>query len=117
MSMKPRPPLSPIEWQVMASVWSLGEADALRVSNLLRERRRNCPPKTAGVYLARLEDKGYLRSEPTQESAGRGRPAHVYFPLVSREKALAAQLERFLDEHPLQDGEVQILQDLLRERA
>lgn len=105
--------LSAREWQFMTAVWLLKEADAARVSALLRERYgRFYPPKTAGIFLARLVRKGLLqhRSVPP---IGPGRPAHVYFPAVTREDALRRQFQRFVEDYGIGVADMGTLQTLV----
>src|SRR5215210_6329597 len=98
--MKTLVPLSPTEWRLMRCVWDLGEATPPQVADHLRTKlREELSPKTVGIFLARLEEKGYLRSFPGPTSAVRGRPAHVYTPLVTHEDSLRHQLQKFLDDH------------------
>lgn len=83
----------------MSAVWELGTADAKEVSALLQRRHgRAYPPKTAGIFLARLVEKGFLRRAATVQ-ARPGRPAHVYFPSVERADALRRQIQKFLADY------------------
>src|SRR5215210_873609 len=98
--MKTLIPLSPTEWRLMRCVWDLREATPPQVADHLRTKLgEELSPKTVGIFLARLEEKGYLRSSPGPASAVRGRPAHVYSPLVLLEDSLRRQVQKFLDEH------------------
>lgn len=105
--------LSGREWQFMSAVWLLHEADAVQVSTLIRERYgRAYPPKTAGIFLARLAQKGFLRRRVVVP-VGPGRPAHVYFPSVTREDALRRQFRRFLSDYAIEAPDLETLQTLL----
>jgi predicted transcriptional regulator len=97
-------PLSPAEWRLMSSVWALRVANPPQVSEYFRALGEELSPKTAGILLARLEEKGYLRSEPGPPLAGRGRPPHFYTAVVTREESLRRLLEKFLKDHRLTDG-------------
>lgn len=87
----------------MRSIWDLGEANPPDVAEHLRCRygRGDLGPKTVGILLRRLVTKGFLHSTP--KAVLRGRPPHVYFPLVSEQDALQLQLEKFLQDHKIDD--------------
>lgn len=107
-------PLSPTEWRLMACIWDLQAATPPQVAERLRTKLgEEVTPKTAGIFLARLEEKGYLRSAPGPTLAVRGRPAHLYSPLVTRQDALRRQLLKFLDDHLIEDEDVTLLETLL----
>jgi predicted transcriptional regulator len=72
--------------------------------------------KTVGIFLARLEEKGYLRSAPETALVGRGRPPHVYQALVTREESLHWQLEKFLEDHRIDQDILPFLETLLSHR-
>jgi predicted transcriptional regulator len=97
-------PLGPTEWLLMRCIWDLGAANPSEVSEHVKRRygRPGLLPSTVGILLARLVEKGYLRSSrgPVQ-IVGRGRPPHVYTPAIPFDTALRVQVERFLDEHQL----------------
>jgi predicted transcriptional regulator len=91
-------PLAPTEWLLMRCVWDLGEANPLEVAEHLTHRYcRDFEAKTVGILLARLVRKGYLRFTPGL--VVRGRPPHVYSPLVTPEAAMRRQVEQFLEDH------------------
>lgn len=97
----------------MCAVWLLQEADALQVSTLLRERySRVYPTKTAGIFLARLARKGFL-DHRTVNPVGPGRPAHVYFPAVTKDDALRRQFQKFLSDYALEAPDLETLEALL----
>jgi predicted transcriptional regulator len=103
--MKTLVPLSPTEWRLMRCVWDLRQATPPQVADHLRTKLgEELSPKTVGIFLARLEEKGYLRSSPGPTSAVRGRPAHVYSPSVAHEDSLRRQLQKFLDDHLIDKG-------------
>jgi predicted transcriptional regulator len=102
MSPKKSLALTPSEWRLMRCVWDLRAADPPQVAEHLRSTFGDeVSPKTVGIFLARLEKKGYLRSSP--RTAARGRPPHVYVPLVAYEDALRQQLEKFLEDHSIDE--------------
>jgi len=90
--------ISPTEFVLMRCIWDLGAANAQQASEHLAQHygRTNFPltPSTIGIFLARLVKKGYLRSSPGL--VGRGRPPHVYVPIVTFEDAFRLQIERFI---------------------
>lgn len=118
MTLKTLPPLSPTEWRLMSCVWDLRSANPPQVAEHLRTKLgEDLSPKTAGIFLARLEEKGYLRSAPETTPAGRGRPAHIYQPVVTREESLQWQLEKFLEDHLVDaEGLPALLDTLLSHR-
>ncbi len=102
---------------MMSAVWELKEADALEVSRFIsRNLGRTYPSKTAGVLLSRLAQKGYL-CFTTPHSAGRGRPAHIYSPAVSREAALVVQFSRFLSDYRIEAEDFRTLGSLLTQQS
>lgn len=112
-----QPSLSPTEWQMMSAVWELKEADALEVSRLLsRKWGRTYPSKTVGILLSRLTQKGYLRFT-APSSAGRGRPAHIYSPAISRDAALVVQFTRFLSDYLIVEEDFRTLRTLLTQKS
>lgn len=93
-------PLSPTEWRLMRCIWDLQEANPPQVAEYLCTKLgEELSPKTVGIFLARLEEKGYLRSTPGPALAGRGRPPHIYAPLVTHDAALRRQFNKFLSDH------------------
>ena len=106
-------PLSATEWQVMSAVWELREASATAVGALLHAKfGRAYSEKTAGILLSRLAKKGLLRYSVTRPE-GPGRRAHLYSPLLSRERALRLQFARFLKDHSIEAHEISVLQSVL----
>ena len=107
-------PLSPTEWRLMSCIWALRAANPPQVSEYLRTRLgEDLSPKTAGIFLARLEEKGYLRSAPAPVPAARGRPPHIYEAVVTREESLRWQLKKFLDDHLIDADSLELLETLL----
>lgn len=97
----------------MSAVWELNEADAFEVSKLLRTRHgRSYSAKTTGILLSRLAQKGYLHFTVTSP-AGRGRPAYVYRPVLSRDEAVSSQFANFLSDHLLEGHDFDTLRALL----
>jgi predicted transcriptional regulator len=110
-------PLSPTEWRLMSCIWELRAANPPQVSEHLRSSLgEELSPKTTGVFLARLEEKGYLRSAPGPSLAGRGRPPHIYQAVITREESLRRQLEKFLEDHLIDDDSLLLLKSLLSRR-
>lgn len=109
-------PLSPTEWQVMAAIWELKEADAVQVSELLREHfGRSLQPKTVGIFLLRLTQKGHLHFT-TPGSVGRGRPAHLYTPAITRREALLHLFMNFITSYRLEPRDFEAVLALLPEQ-
>ena len=55
-----KPPLSPLEQDVMNAIWSLGRAAAADIQTALAPRR-SLRDSTVRTLLTRLEQKGYLQ--------------------------------------------------------
>lgn len=106
--------IAPSEFALMRCIWDLGAANAQQVSEHLTKyyahRNHPLPPSTVGILLARLVRKGYLRSSPGL--VGRGRPPHVYTPIVTWEDAFRLQVERFLDDYKV---DAETLAEVLKE--
>ena len=109
------PALAPMEWLIMTCVWDLGSANAREVSEQLQVRKqRALAPKTTGILLARLVEKGYLAASAERQL--RGRALHNYTPLVPRQTALGWQLERFMNDHLLGDEDLELVDLFLEAR-
>ena len=107
-------PLSRTAWRLLSCIWDLREANPPQVSEYFQNKfGEELNPKTAGIFLARLEDKGYLRSAPGPTRAGRGRPPHIYQAVIAREESLGWQLEKFLDDHLIDADSLEFLVTLL----
>jgi predicted transcriptional regulator len=109
MSPKKRPPESdviPTEWLLLSCLWDLRSANPIEVAAHLRSRyKRDLSAKTVGILLARMVEKGLLRSV-TGPVPPRGRPALIYFPLVSRQDALRRQFQRFVEAHLIEEEDI-----------
>ena len=116
--MTPKSPLllAPLEWRIMKCVWDLGAADPIEITKHLRTnyRTEDYNPKTIGVVLLRLLHKGYVQF--TAQAAGRGRPRHVYTPLVTKASVLRMHFDRFLDDYLLDQEDIEALEAYLSER-
>ncbi|HEX4965105.1 MAG TPA: BlaI/MecI/CopY family transcriptional regulator [Thermoanaerobaculia bacterium] len=119
MSPKSRAPLpeaSEADWLLLSCIWDLRSANPIEVSEHLRSRyQRDLSPKTVGILLARLVEKGFLRSV-TGPTPPRGRPALVYLPLVSRRDALRRQFRHFVETHWITEEDLAYLEALIEER-
>jgi predicted transcriptional regulator len=119
MSAKSHPPVpeaSETEWLLLSCIWDLRSANPIEVAEHLGTRyKRELSAKTVGILLGRLVEKGFLRSV-TGPVPPRGRPALIYFPLVSRQDALRRQFQRFVEAHLIQDEDIALLEVLLAER-
>ena len=54
--------MSNAETEVIRALWELSSATTREVSDALRKNRRRWDFSTVQTYLARLEDKGYVKS-------------------------------------------------------
>ena len=119
MSPKSRsvPEASETEWLLLSCVWDLRSANPIEVADHLRTRyNRDLSAKTVGILLGRLVERGFLRSV-TGPVPPRGRPALIYFPLVSRRDALRRQFQRFFENHLIQaEEDLSFLESLIGER-
>ena len=118
LGMDPLLPLAPTEWLLMRCVWDLGTANALQVSEHLREHYgRSHEPSTVGILLSRLVGKGYLSRRLVLGLVGRGRPPLVYDPAIPFETGFRAQVERFLNEYQVDAESVaEVLETIRAER-
>lgn len=113
MTVEQQPTLSPTEWQVMSAVWALENADANRVSAWIQERHgRTYPPKTVGIFLARLAQKGFL-CYTTIRPIGPGRPAYIYSPSVAREHALRRQIQKFVADYLVEAADLDTFHEIV----
>jgi predicted transcriptional regulator len=95
----------------MRCVWDLGSANAQQVTEHAKQRYdTDLVPSTVGIYLYRMMQKDYLRSTPGL--VGRGRPAHVYIPIVTWEDAFRLQVQRFIEDYK---ADPETLQKILKE--
>ena len=118
--MPPLFPLAPTEWVLMRCVWDLGTANAAQVSVHLREHygREDLRSGTVGILLARLVEKGYLSYRLGLVPRSGGRAPHLYSPRVSFEAALRLVVERFLDDHRIDETTLtEVLGTLAAEKA
>ena len=79
-------PLSETELEVLKALWDRGAGTVREINELLAERGRRWAYTTVLTLLARLEAKGYAASDKSGV-------AHVFRPLVTRDKLLAARLD------------------------
>jgi predicted transcriptional regulator len=108
--------IPPALWRVLRCIHDLGSANAVEVSGQLQSQYGiECHPKTVGVFLLRLVERGLITAEPAT-AAGRGRPLHVYTAAVSKEAALRGQFEAFLDTYLIRGDELGVLAQVLKAR-
>ena len=114
---RPVPEASETEWRLLSCVWDLRSANPIEVAEHLHTRyKRELSAKTVGILLGRLVEKGFLRSV-TGPIPPRGRPALIYFPLVSRREALRRQFELFFENHLIEaEEDLEFLEALIEER-
>ncbi|MEM7229235.1 MAG: BlaI/MecI/CopY family transcriptional regulator [Planctomycetota bacterium] len=103
----PTTDLSPSELEVLRALWDLKTGTVRDVLNLLNERGRDLAYTTVQTFLARMEQKGVVACDRTGL-------AHVFKPLISREKISRLRLRSLID--VLYDGAVgpvvlQLMQD------
>ena len=84
-----RPPLSPLELEVMNVVWQLGDCTSAQVTNEFA-KRRPLAPTTIRTVLANLRNKGYIKPIP---AIGRG---FTFRPTVPRESVARRSLRELL---------------------
>ncbi|MGD2248297.1 MAG: BlaI/MecI/CopY family transcriptional regulator [Candidatus Methanofastidiosia archaeon] len=71
-----------LERELMEMLWSLGKADARRVYEEMRKKKKTTY-STISTTLVRLYEKGLLKREKVKS---RGGFKYVYFPAQSKEK-------------------------------
>jgi predicted transcriptional regulator len=107
-----QPPVSEViatEWLLLSCLWDLRSANPIEVADHLRSRyKRDLSAKTVGILLGRMVEKGLLRSV-TGPVPPRGRPALIYFPLISRQDALRRQFQRFIEAHLIGEEDLDLL--------
>jgi predicted transcriptional regulator len=84
-------PLSETELEVLKALWDRGPGTVREVNELLAERGRRWAYTTVLTLLARLEAKRYVASDKSGL-------AHVFRPLVSRDKLLSQRLDNLAAE-------------------
>ena len=84
-----RPPLSPLELEVMDLVWSLGECTSAQVTGEF-QRKRPLAPTTIRTVLTSLRVKGYIEPIPT---ISRG---FTWRPVVPRESVARRSLRELV---------------------
>ena len=110
----PLPVLSVTEWRLLTALWETRQADAKTLSSILKTRfQLHYSPKTTGVLLARLAQKGHLRVSVNRSEPGR--PVHLYSPVLSREQALEAQFSHLFKEYAIHTSDAAILVALLNQ--
>jgi predicted transcriptional regulator len=106
---RPAPEATETEWLLLSCLWDLRSANPIEVADHLRTRyQRDLSAKTVGILLGRMVEKGLLRSI-TGPVPPRGRPALIYFPLISRQDALRRQFQRFIEAHLLGEEDIALL--------
>jgi BlaI family transcriptional regulator, penicillinase repressor len=120
-----RPPLSPLELEVMNLVWDLGECSSATLVEQFT-KRKPLAATTIRTVLANIEKKRYIERVPTTERGLRYRPR---FPretvamqtlrqLVSRLFGGSSKLAiaRLLDDEKLDRAELDELEKLIERR-
>src|SRR5436190_1068394 len=87
MSPKPQAGLSETELEVLKVLWDRGPSTAREMGDVLRGQGRRWAYTTVLTLLQRLEAKGYIDSD-------KSKMAHVFRPVVSRDKLLRQRLKR-----------------------
>ena len=91
MMSSPRSPLSETELEVLKALWDRGSGTVREINELLSQRGRRWAYTTVLTLLARLESKGYVASDKSGL-------AHVFRPLVTRDKLLSQRLITLAEE-------------------
>ena len=86
-----RSPLSETELEVLKALWDCGSGTVREINELLSQRGRRWAYTTVLSLLARLESKGYVASDKSGL-------AHVFRPLVTRDKLLSQRLITLAEE-------------------
>jgi BlaI family penicillinase repressor len=86
-----RSPLSETELEVLKALWDRGSGTVREINELLSQRGRRWAYTTVLTLLARLESKGYVASDKSGL-------AHVFRPLVTRDKLLSQRLITLAEE-------------------
>lgn len=86
-----RTELSESELEVLKALWDCGAGTVRALHEHLAAQGRQWAYTTVLTFLMRLEMKGYVASEKSGA-------AHVYRPLVTREKLLSRKLADLADE-------------------
>lgn len=84
------------ELEVLKALWALGPVTVREVLNHLHEQGRRVAYTTVLTFLSRLEQKGFVKSDKSEQ-------AYVYRPLVSRNQITRFRLKAVVDQ--LFDGE------------
>lgn len=85
-----QPTISDAELDVLKVLWQHGPSTVRDVNERLETQNRSWAYNTVLTLLSRLRDKGYVRSEKQGM-------AHVFEPIVSREKLLQQRLADLTD--------------------
>ena len=88
------------ELEVLGALWRLGSGTVRDVLEELKRQGRRLAYTTVLTLLARLEKKGYVRTNKDSH-------AHVYRPRISRERVAADRLSTMV--HLLGDGQAKPL--------
>ena len=101
----PVPQISDAELDVLKALWAGGPGTVRDVEARLRRRRRKWAYTTLLTLLSRLRDKGFVSSDRATDKTdksddaggGRGGPALVFRPIVTREQVLRDGLADLAD--------------------
>jgi BlaI family penicillinase repressor len=102
----PVPQISDAELDVLKALWAGGPGTVRDVEARLRRRRKKWAYTTLLTLLSRLRDKGFVSSDRAtadktggtdDAAAGRGGPALVFTPIVTRERLLRDGLADLAD--------------------
>jgi predicted transcriptional regulator len=92
---RPNPELGAAELDVLKVLWERGPSTVREVLDHLHARRRRVAYTTVLTMLSRLEQKGAVASDKSEQ-------AYVYRPKVSRERVTATRLKALVQQ--LYDG-------------
>jgi len=105
----PEQDLTSAELEVLKALWDIAPSTVREVMNHLHHRGRKLAYTTVLTFLARLEQKGFVRSDKSGV-------AYVYSPRVSRERVSKSRLRTLVEE--LYDGAAgELVLQLVREES
>ena len=100
--------LGSAELEVLKALWDHGPATVRQVLNRLHDQGRQVAYTTVLTFLSRLEQKGYVKSDKSEQ-------AYVYQPAISRDKVTKTRLQLLIEQ--LYDGAAApLVLQLMREK-
>ena len=100
--------LGSAELEVLKALWEHGPATVRQVLNHLHDQGRQVAYTTVLTFLSRLEQKGYVKSDKSEQ-------AYVYQPVISRDRVTKTRLQSLIEQ--LYDGAAApLVLQLMREK-